>query len=166
MTERVRWHTARGALIIFLSIVVAAIAISTCVSYWWSVEFRLSGMNGRDLDSIAIGVREGRLSFKVTGIEHAHKRAEFSFLSFEYKVISAMLGAPYQIGKAWVRHRLLRFPAWIAILLSATYPIIAFIRGPLRRRRRRKRGQCLSCGYNLTGNTSGVCPECATMVEG
>jgi hypothetical protein len=23
-------------------------------------------------------------------------------------------------------------------------------------------GRCLSCGYNLTGNTSGVCPECGT----
>jgi hypothetical protein len=23
-------------------------------------------------------------------------------------------------------------------------------------------GTCLSCGYNLTGNISGVCPECGT----
>jgi predicted RNA-binding Zn-ribbon protein involved in translation (DUF1610 family) len=21
-------------------------------------------------------------------------------------------------------------------------------------------GECINCGYNLTGNTSGVCPEC------
>jgi len=25
-------------------------------------------------------------------------------------------------------------------------------------------GHCLRCGYNLTGNESGVCPECATPV--
>ena len=25
---------------------------------------------------------------------------------------------------------------------------------------RRKRGQCASCGYDLAGNVSGVCPEC------
>ena len=25
---------------------------------------------------------------------------------------------------------------------------------------RRKRGLCPSCGYDLTGNVSGVCPEC------
>lgn len=31
-----------------------------------------------------------------------------------------------------------------------------------RRYRRRKRGLCLTCGYDLTGNTSGVCPECGT----
>jgi hypothetical protein len=26
--------------------------------------------------------------------------------------------------------------------------------------RRSRRGQCPSCGYNLTGNVTGVCPEC------
>jgi hypothetical protein len=25
---------------------------------------------------------------------------------------------------------------------------------------RRQRGQCPACGYDLTGNVSGVCPEC------
>jgi hypothetical protein len=24
---------------------------------------------------------------------------------------------------------------------------------------------CLNCGYNLTGNTSGICPECGTPLE-
>jgi len=55
-------------------------------------------------------------------------------------------------------------PHWIISLLLLTYPILAFIRGPLRRRRRRKRGLCPSCGYNLSGNTTGVCPECAAKV--
>ena len=57
-------------------------------------------------------------------------------------------------------------PHWFISLLLLTYPAIALIRGPLRRRRRRKRGLCLTCGYNLTGNTSRVCPECAAKVEG
>ena len=30
----------------------------------------------------------------------------------------------------------------------------------LRRNRRLGRGQCLCCGYDLTANVSGVCPEC------
>lgn len=45
------------------------------------------------------------------------------------------------------------------------YPTIAFILGPLRRWRRRKRGECLNCGYNLTGNVTGVCSECGTKIE-
>ena len=32
----------------------------------------------------------------------------------------------------------------------------------IRRRRRYLKGQCVECGYDLTGNTSGRCPECGT----
>ena len=53
-------------------------------------------------------------------------------------------------------------PLWRVAILLAAYPAIALIRGPLRRWRRKKRGQCLKCGYDLTGNESGVCPECGT----
>ena len=51
-------------------------------------------------------------------------------------------------------------PFWVISLLLGMWPAIAFIRGPYRRYRRRKKGLCLTCGYNLTGNVSGVCPEC------
>lgn len=30
--------------------------------------------------------------------------------------------------------------------------------------RRYEAGHCKQCGYNLTGNVSGVCPECGTKV--
>ncbi|UCE59596.1 MAG: hypothetical protein JSU63_19400 [Phycisphaerales bacterium] len=52
---------------------------------------------------------------------------------------------------------------WVA-LLTGIYPTIACIRGPLRRWRRRRKGLCLNCGYDLTGNESGVCPECGEAV--
>ena len=54
----------------------------------------------------------------------------------------------------------MEIPLWCPFVLFAAYPTIAFIRGPLRRYRRRKRGLCIRCGYNLEGNVSGVCPEC------
>jgi len=48
------------------------------------------------------------------------------------------------------------------------YPAVAFIRGPLRRwrhgRYRRRRGLCSRCGYDLTGNVSGICPECGRPI--
>lgn len=34
-----------------------------------------------------------------------------------------------------------------------------------RRQERGARGLCPSCGYDLTGNTSGTCPECGTPFE-
>ena len=37
-------------------------------------------------------------------------------------------------------------------------------REPLRKRRRR-RGLCTECGYDLTGNASGKCPECGVPVS-
>ena len=60
---------------------------------------------------------------------------------------------------------ILRVPLATSFLVFAAYPALAFIRGPVRRHRRRKRGQCVGCGYNLTGNVTGVCPECGTEVR-
>ena len=53
---------------------------------------------------------------------------------------------------------------WLIVFLFAAYPTIAFIRGPWRRWRRRRRGLCAACGYNLTANTTGVCSECGEAV--
>lgn len=56
----------------------------------------------------------------------------------------------------------------VPTVLFALYPTIAFIRGPLRRRRVRRRerkGLCIQCAYDLTGNVSGVCPECGVPTE-
>lgn len=59
----------------------------------------------------------------------------------------------------------LQVPFWCPVILFLAYPTLAFLRGPVRRYRRRKRGLCVRCGYNLTGNVSGVCPECGTKIE-
>ena len=39
------------------------------------------------------------------------------------------------------------------------------IRGAIRNWWRRRAGRCLHCGYDLTGNVSGICPECGTPVQ-
>jgi 3-deoxy-D-manno-octulosonic-acid transferase len=46
----------------------------------------------------------------------------------------------------------------------ASYPTIAFIRGPMRWWRRRSTGRCVLCGYDLTGNVSGACSECGVTI--
>ena len=59
------------------------------------------------------------------------------------------------------RYRTFLFlPFWIPMMLSALISL-SFYR---RVKRRSQRGFCIKCDYNLTGNTSGVCPECGERI--
>ena len=51
---------------------------------------------------------------------------------------------------------------WTVPALLALVPLLVFVRGPLRRCFRRRRGLCENCAYNLTGLTEARCPECGT----
>lgn len=62
------------------------------------------------------------------------------------------------------RQFIVRAPLLIGVPLLLLWPLLALVRGPVRRAVRRRRGACLQCGYNLTGNTSGVCPECGEPI--
>ena len=53
-------------------------------------------------------------------------------------------------------------PYWSLVAATAALPA-ARLALRIRRRRRTAPGHCPACGYNLTGNTSGVCPECGTI---
>jgi hypothetical protein len=57
------------------------------------------------------------------------------------------------------------FPIWFLYSLLIGYPILVFLRGPVRRRWRIRRGRCARCSYELRGNESGTCPECGTAVS-
>ncbi len=65
---------------------------------------------------------------------------------------------------AWVRGLEIRGWGWVLPLAMLAWPVGSFVVGPVRRHRRRRRGLCAACGYDLTGNTSGVCPECGVSV--
>jgi hypothetical protein len=56
-------------------------------------------------------------------------------------------------------------PFWLITVILLIGPAMALARGPIRRRRRRKRGECLRCGYNLNGLTEPRCPECGRPFE-
>ena len=54
------------------------------------------------------------------------------------------------------------FPAWIPVIFTAILPALWMIRRY--RSRPYPPGFCQKCGYNLTGNVSGICPECGTAI--
>ena len=49
-------------------------------------------------------------------------------------------------------------PLWPAVLLAWSYVLFRWWK------RRVRPGYCVGCGYDLTGNVSGVCPECGRSV--
>ena len=78
---------------------------------------------------------------------------------------SGLLGVRWGRGRIsddrriWADCQVICVPLWMPFVIFSAYPTIAFIRGPLRRYRRRKRGLCVTCGYDLRGSP-GRCPEC------
>jgi len=55
-------------------------------------------------------------------------------------------------------------PFWLVAFCGALLPA-AWLLGKLRQTRRAARNHCERCNYDLTGNTSDVCPECGTAVK-
>jgi hypothetical protein len=56
------------------------------------------------------------------------------------------------------------FPLWPIWVAASIYPILVLVWIPRRRIRRRRGHRCVECGYDLTGNVSGACPECGEEV--
>lgn len=56
--------------------------------------------------------------------------------------------------------------AYAIAVVGVLWNVVLFaIRNPERRRQRwTAQGRCPSCGYDLNGNQSGVCPECGTRI--
>jgi hypothetical protein len=58
--------------------------------------------------------------------------------------------------------RVVAIPLWMPAVLFALLSALAWRLG----RRRVAQGHCANCGYNLTGNVSGRCPECGIAAVG
>ena len=85
--------------------------------------------------------------------------ATFSHL----KVVSAQM--PWiEFARQWLGFSLpgteTRIPVWLLVVAVGIPTGILWWRD-----RRPKDGLCTACGYDLTGNVSGACPECGTAVE-
>ena len=158
--------------------------ILVAAGWTWTWGARLGGWVGRlngshtgvivvgDRVSLIVGVRGGWPSRD--WIEREHLRAAGngdSLTSYD----TTFVGFGVLTGeRSWngnqrivVWHKAIALPWWYLLLLvAAAGPLEGFVRWLwLKRRseRRRRAGLCPACGYNLTGNISGVCPECGEM---
>ena len=119
-----------------------------------------------------------RGEFSVIGHHYISPSPQVSRVSLDWWVVACRWGAvtlrprtverARNMGREPTSQRLYwqaRVHLWLLFVLFAVYPAIAFVRGPLRRRRRRRLGLCLECGYNLRGLTESRCPECSTEFD-
>jgi uncharacterized paraquat-inducible protein A len=60
---------------------------------------------------------------------------------------------------------LFSMPCGLIFLLQTAAVWHVFVRPAIVRRARAKAGLCSRCGYDVTGNTTGRCPECGQTVE-
>ena len=110
--------------------------------------------------AMKLGLLPGRC-FVIFGAGRTHHPGGF-YLSSRYFRSGSLFGFDLIHDPLKVQ---IKFAFWPFFFLFAAYPTLALVRGPVRRRRRRRKGLCIKCGYNLTGNVSGVCPECGTTIE-
>ena len=57
-----------------------------------------------------------------------------------------------------------RFWAGTSLIWGCIAIVLTYHRRERRRRDRRERGLCAKCSYDLTGNVSGICPECGMPI--
>jgi len=65
----------------------------------------------------------------------------------------------YLPGRCWS----VTIPSWFFAATTLVLPCVAVLKRVFRRRRP---WRCPTCSYDLTGNTSGVCPECGSQLVG
>jgi hypothetical protein len=105
------------------------------------------------------------------GAFHAtkHDRTKVLFLTYGC-LASTVFAFNFTVGQGRIGLTLMYHPEQgILRVLIACAVVVAFglgcravpsARGRLEKWRRFVPGHCQKCGYNLTGNVSGVCPEC------
>jgi hypothetical protein len=73
-------------------------------------------------------------------------------------------------GRSWAEEEKVAAAAEIMLVVALVTAALLlawgmYVATRTRRRPRRPRATCLACGYNLTGNVSGRCPECGCATE-
>lgn len=104
---------------------------------------------------------EGRLDLVYLGcrsyLRHAETRVSFVGFRVE-KYPGGMEFGSHVCGRIGI-------PLWTpAVLIGGVWTLPRVHRAVVRRRRR-ERGVCVECCYDLTGNASGVCPECGAKMD-
>jgi len=138
-------------------------------SWWFTTQDRTTGF------VTAISLENGKGWIVVSDVRTRLKPVEPGYKGWHhgllYQSFAAKFGGWWNYYRGDVtnkkldRHwRMIRVRVALSTALTAILPLTWFAWAIYQRRKRRVPGYCLHCGYNLTGNISGVCPECGKPI--
>jgi|ERR1043166_7193137 hypothetical protein len=169
-TPRLRHWTARLAKGTFVGLTILICAL--VVSLWTLSYFRIPSFS---FECVRLGrqthydlrVLLGCINLIVQPVPHYYN-SDSNLLggwTFELKTLGGFppdWSLMRRLGLVLPRSQnyVYRFPLWIPLLISAIL-LLTFWRIS----RRPLKGHCKTCNYNLTGNTTGICPECGTPCQ-
>jgi hypothetical protein len=128
-------------------------------SHWWADD-------GRDA---AVGIQHGAIWWGRTGTAHASRYVPawswYPSIWIDYELTTRFLPAVERPGWPTANAYQVAVPLWPFALLAAVlaWRPAALLISRARRLRAPRPGFC-RCGYNLTGNVSGRCPECGLLL--
>jgi hypothetical protein len=170
----------RRALSLALSLILCLLILAIWIRSYWVTDTFFWGTAKADHQFSSTGGRliyadaywpHGRAPFSLAHGSTSRKANEwlenpthtdgFRFIGFEY---SAQV-FPQIDPTVWFfisPFRMIAIPYWTPFALSTLHPLLRFV-SQSRRLRRRRRGLCLDCGYDLRASRS-TCPECGAAV--
>ena len=154
----------RKTITIVLTVAAGLTLVLGGASYWVSTSWMASGHPDYLDGCLSTHLFDGAFSIRYThGADPSDVGQRFDWGYYGLGLRSRT--STQMWDGATLRTSALELPFWLAALLLGAYPIAALIRGPVRRWRRGKRGHCPQCGYDLTGNVTGICSECGTTLD-
>jgi hypothetical protein len=163
--------TAATALPIATLVLLLALWVTSCYA------FRTFSRNGRILvlavrvdDNAARWLRAAPPAALDWGALRSADALRFAGFEFTPPTVASSYRVTYERAGRTIttfvsfRYWELAVPYWSLVSLAAAWLAARLV--VVRRRRARSRaGACHGCGYDLTGNVSGTCPECGAAVK-
>lgn len=146
-----------------LTVSIAGVAVTltagllSCVYKieWQPLGIRM-GVNKGDLWVQQFTSRDGSAE-SLESMRHEYSLVGLSYYSWRFA---------NTCGPTIYSFRGLRCPVWmLTVAFGSLLVPCLMVKPSLRRRKRRMNGLCIKCGYNLTGNASGICPECGESCD-
>jgi len=139
---------------------------------WQFLSGSRAAMTTGDRRWIFLFASRGTLSLAtVTGLANGQQTSQREISLSEFSLSRRMLNIsvpanpwrPAPLVGSYTIHEV-TFPCWFVMLAMGAYPVSLFVLNPIRLRRRRRRGLCRACGYDLSHSPE-RCPECGVSHE-